>query len=106
MIETYVSEFLAIVSHLKKRENACIKGNFLIIDKPQLAALLDKNKYETAENKLLVWRGLKWIDADSDNRLTKKVMTNGQSFRAIIIDLSVAATLFKLQNSNIYGGEV
>lgn len=97
MIETYVSEFLAIVSHLKKRENACIKGNFLIIDKPQLAALLDKNKYETAENKLLVWRGLKWIDADSDNRLTKRFRQGQQLFRAVVIDLTLYDALKSIE---------
>lgn len=94
MVGTYIAEFSAIVRHLKRQKNALIKGNFLIIEKPKLTELLNRNQYETAENKLLVWRGLKWIDTDSDDRLTKRFRTDEHRLmRAIAIDLTVYDTL-------------
>lgn len=94
MVGTYIAEFSAIVRHLKRQKNALIKGNFLIIEKPKLTELLNRNQYETAENKLLVWRGLKWIDTDSDDRLTKRFRTDEHRLmRVIAIDLTVYDTL-------------
>ena len=98
MTETYIAEFLAIARHLKRQKNALIKGNFLIIEKPKLTELLNRNQYETAENKLLVWRGLKWIDTDSDDRLTKRIRNGEQQLiRAIAMDLTVYDTLSAIQ---------
>lgn len=94
MVGTYIAEFSAIVKHLKRQKNALIKGNFLIIEKPKLTELLNRNQYETAENKLLVWRSLKWIDTDSDDRLTKRLRTDEHRLmRVIAIDLTVYDTL-------------
>ena len=47
------------------------------MEKQELEKLLNKNKYETAANKLRYWKRLGWIDAE-DNRLTKRVYDGKQ----------------------------
>ncbi len=96
MIETYASEFVAIVSFLQKQDTIRVKNKILIVEKPLVCDLLNRNMYEMADVKLAVWRGLHWIDSDADNRFTKKVMINGHSSRAVHIDLAVSETLSKL----------
>lgn len=44
---------------------------FLIVDKKKIVNMLDRNKYDTATNKLKVWKGMNWIDTD-DRKLTKR----------------------------------
>jgi len=94
MIDTLITEYIAVVGYLKKSEEVIIKKGFLIASKTLVTKLLDKNAYETTENKLIAWRGLGWIDADQD-RLTKRVSINGQTTTAIKIKISVYDMLIK-----------
>lgn len=94
MIENLISEFLAIVQYLENNEKTLLKKGCLIAEKALISRLLDKNAYETVENKLIAWRGLGWIEADPE-RLTKRVSINGQTVPAIKIKMGVYEMLKK-----------
>ena len=51
-----------------------------------LTMLLDKNKYETATNKLKYWKDLAWIDAE-EKRLTKRICINNRYRPLIVINM-------------------
>lgn len=93
MIETYVQEFLAVVTYLIQHDKGRIKKNVLIVEKPLVCQLLDRNMYELSDSKLAIWRGLRWIHTEP-NRLTKRVMLSGKiTANMIQIDLIVYKTL-------------
>jgi len=66
MLTDYVMEFLAVVAFLHGRDGAMLRDGHLFVKKEALLRLLDKNRYDTAMNKLTVWRGLQWIDCDRE----------------------------------------
>lgn len=68
----YMKEFVAIAEFLKKSDEARISKGFLIVDKPIVVEMLDRNKYDTADNKLKLWKALHWIDAE-DRRVTRRI---------------------------------
>lgn len=67
----------------------------MLVPRKLLDKLLEKNKYETVDNKLRVWKQLHWIDTDPD-RYTKKVSYDGARIRVIKIDIQVSKTLAEL----------
>lgn len=71
MIDYYIREYIAICDYLNKI-NAKSTLEHLIVKKDFLVELLDKNKFDTAQNKLKIWKRLHWIDSDQD-RLTKRI---------------------------------
>ena len=90
-INTYIAEFVAVVSHCMSRQlGRQIIRNRYAIDKPSLEALLDQNKYEESAAKLQVWKALRWIDAD-EGRDTLSIYNpsgKGQK-RMVVINLTV-----------------
>ncbi len=48
--------------------------------------VLNKNKYETATNKLKYWKDLAWIDAE-EKRLTKRICINNQYRPLVVINI-------------------
>ncbi len=71
MLEVYGKEFVAIGTYLISKGNK--KGDYIIVTKTELEELLDKNQYDTARNKLKIWKALGWIDADKDRRYTRRI---------------------------------
>lgn len=71
MLGILVKEFIAVCEFLEKDPSRIYKG-YLIIPKEELETLLNKNRYETADNKLKNWKTLKWIDAE-EKRLTRRI---------------------------------
>lgn len=71
MLEIYAKEYVAIGKYLQKKER--IHKGYILVEKKKLEGLLDKNRYDTAANKLHIWKALKWIDTDADGRLTKRI---------------------------------
>lgn len=71
MLEVYAKEFIGIGMFLF-RQGAIHKG-YILIEKNALEGMLNKNRYDTAANKLRIWKALKWIDTEADRRLTKRV---------------------------------
>ena len=97
MIDTYVQEFLAVVVYLLQHDQGRSKNNVLIVEKPLVCQLLDRNMYEPADSKLAVWRGLRWIHTESE-RFTKRIMLEGTTTRALQIDLEVYHMLQKISS--------
>lgn len=87
MFTVYLKEFLAIGSFLESNSCPTAKGYFKI-KRCDLDALLNKNKYETAQNKLKVWKALHWITAE-DHRLTKKIYEGSKYHRFVLIDIAL-----------------
>ena len=90
MLHLLIKEHLAVCEYLMLLEArkqapdtlpALRKGN-LLVEKNMLMELLDRNKYETASNKLKFWKELAWIDAE-ENRLTRRIYWN-QNYKALI----------------------
>lgn len=71
MLEIYAKEFVGIGSFLKV--NGRTHKGYILVEKAKLEEMLDKNKYDTASDKLRIWKALKWIDTEADGRLTKRV---------------------------------
>ncbi len=99
MLYRYIKEFIAICSYLEESNTPCRKG-FLIIKRDKLEALLNKNAYETANNKLKVWKTLHWISAE-DRRLTRRVYEadSKEQLPYIWIDTKVFRMLKQLEAS-------
>jgi len=95
MINNYIKEFLAIVKYLVSSEQGNITGDYLIVKKDVVHKLLDKNSYETVENKLKIWKGLNWISSDSE-RLTRRIRQDGENSLVIKINHKVYMTLEKI----------
>ena len=87
MLVIMIKEFLAICEYLKKSGGREARG-YLIIERPELEALLNKNRYLTSLEKLKYWKALHWIDAD-ENQTTKKVCVGGVRKRCIKLELKV-----------------
>lgn len=96
MLSVYVEEFVKITEYLFKSQKYRVKKDFLIIEKKPLEALLNKNKYDTASNKLKIWKGLNWIDTETD-RVTKRVYIDGNYVPCIKISLRVWKTLKNIE---------
>lgn len=71
MINYYVKEYVAVCDYLKKL-NSKITLDYFIVKKEELIELLNKNKFDSAQHKLKIWKLLRWIDTDQD-RLTKRI---------------------------------
>jgi len=97
LLETYAKEFLAIADYcMKKNEKKTL--DYLIVDKEKVIDLLDHNKYDTATNKLKIWKGLQWIDTD-DKKLTKRRYDKGSGTykTCVYMKLKVYETLKGMQ---------
>ena len=94
MLNLLVKEYLAICEYLleleKRRQETeelpLVRKGQLLVDKDMLTMLLDKNKYETATNKLKYWKDLAWID-DEEKRLTKRIGINNRYRPLIVINM-------------------
>ena len=69
MLEVYAKEFVGIGTYLKKR--GMERNGYIRIEKNNLEELLNKNAFDTSENKLRLWKSMKWIDTE-DRRVTKR----------------------------------
>lgn len=96
-IKIYMKEYCKIVSLLLEKEKGILKNNDLYaVDKDIILNLLSQYKYDLVNNKLKIWRTLKWIQTDK-NRFTKNVrIPYSKAFkRMIIIDLNIYYLLLK-----------
>lgn len=75
-----------------------IYKGFLIIRKVDLESLLDKNLYDTANNKLKIWKSLHWIETENKKRITKKVWNPDQKQyeRSVFVVLEIHEALKQL----------
>ena len=95
----HMLEFMAICDYLKKHQVKCKKGYF-IVDRQELEAMLDKNKYEPSKEKLQTWKRLNWIATDED-RLTKRFYQDGKYEAKIFICEQVYEELKRINTAKI-----
>ena len=69
MLENYIKEFLAVCDFCTKNEKKTLE--FFLIEKSKIIIMLDQNKFDTATNKLKLWKGMNWTDTD-DKKLTRR----------------------------------
>ncbi len=97
MIELYAKEFVAIGRYLERQGK--VRKGYALIEKSSLEVLLDRNHYDTSNNKLKIWKALKWIDTEADGRLTKRVYDGSDHrYRPYVkLNMAVLEQLEKLQ---------
>ena len=97
MIELYAKEFVAIGRYLERQGK--VRKGYALIEKGSLEVLLDRNHYDTSNNKLKIWKALKWIDTEADGRLTKRVYEGANHrYRPYVkLNMAVLEQLEKLQ---------
>lgn len=69
MLEVYAQEFVGVGKYLQKKGKE--RNGYIRIEKNDLEQLLNKNAFDTSENKLRLWKSMKWIDTE-DRRVTKR----------------------------------
>ncbi len=87
MLNILIKEFIAICDYLLKKNTRIHKG-YILITKNAVSELLNKNNYETALNKLKLWKSLGWIDAE-DKRLTKRIYDSESGKYAPYVKINV-----------------
>lgn len=88
----YIEEFIALAGYLNSSGKVAVEKGYILIPRKMLDKLLDRNAYDTVENKLRIWKRLHWIDCDPE-RYTKKISRNGKRTRVVKIDIDVYLTL-------------
>lgn len=100
LIDNYIKEFVAVGEFLRRSsaetDEIWVGKRHIIVKRELLTDLLNKNKYDTANNKLKIWKALHWLDAE-EKRLTKRVyIPETQRYEARIkIDTGVLQELKK-----------
>lgn len=94
MVEVYAREFVAIGRYLRLHGER--HGTLTAVDRKQLTGMLDRNLYDTAANKLKIWKSLKWIRTDG-RHMDYPVMRDGKQRRMIQLDLNVLDVLERLE---------
>lgn len=90
MLLMLIKEYEGICNYLMTHDYIQFRG-YILVEKKQLCALLDKNNYELADNKLRFWKQLHWIQSEP-GRLTCRV----QGKRMIKISIEVFETIKRL----------
>ena len=99
-IRKRIREYIEIVRFLKKMQAEEIHktSDAIYLPRAALERLLSQEPYglyDSLENKLKVWRDLKWIDAGA-GRITTQLRVGKKRVPMIKIDLQVANTLEEL----------
>ena len=89
---TYIDEFLGIAGFLARSQKVPIDKGYILVSRKILDNMLNRNSYDTVDNKLRIWKRLHWIDAEPD-RYTKQISRNGKRTRVVKIDLDVYYTM-------------
>lgn len=100
MFEPYAREFVGIGNYLQK-EPEYVRGNYIVIPKEKLIGMLNRNRFDTADNKLKVWKTMKWIDTDKDRRVTRRVydQKTGEYIPSVKLDRKMLKLLKTLCDS-------
>lgn len=102
MIEKYAREFVAIGKFLFRNQETIYrtgKGSFILADRAELKEMLNRNRYDTADNKLKIWKALHWIVTEDGRRVTKRIYnTATKKYEPkVAIDVHVMEMLQELQ---------
>lgn len=87
MLDVYAKEFVAIGNYFMGKGKR--KGDYIVVEKNSLKELMNRNLYNTAKNKLKIWKALQWIDADKDRRYTKRVYSSEKKGYVPCVKMSI-----------------
>ena len=102
-LNIYAQEYVEIIKYILKKERGFFNNSITkIYANPEvIKKLLAKKDFDTVENKLTLWRGLRWIDCESSNRFTKRITIENERMYVIVFDVQV----FNLLNLVFIGEE-
>ncbi|ELC8371477.1 hypothetical protein JJB67_16395 [Clostridium perfringens] len=93
-LNLYAKELVDVVNYLMKKGSFVFSRDrrYIYLNNEFIRDMLTKREYDTAENKLYMWRELKWLIAD-DEKLVKRVRIDDERVYAIVIDYSIFSWL-------------
>jgi len=93
-LNLYAKELVDVVNYLMKKGSFVFSRDrrYIYLNNEFIRDMLTKREYDTAENKLHMWRELKWLIAD-DEKLVKRVRIDDERVYAIVIDYSIFSWL-------------
>ena len=94
LIEEYVQIYVLLKD---KPDTVVLKGEGMWVGKGVLTKLLKKYAYMMPEEKLQLWKKLRWIDAD-EGHMTKRITVDGSRRRMVRIPVSVPETILRMMN--------
>lgn len=104
LITSYIKEFIAVTDFFKESPEKIIKQEkgVICVEKAFTEKLLMQNNYDTAINKLHIWKKLKWLRTEK-NRLTKRIyISELKKYKyCLVIDCIVQEELKSLCKSGI-----
>lgn len=108
MLQIHIEEFMAVTGWLlayQEGEAAKPEGTqrlvrrngYLYVPRKIMNQLLNENAYKTADQKLEVWRRLRWIESEKGH-FTKRVHHNGKYMRRVVLSVSVYEELQRISS--------
>ncbi|XZI81335.1 hypothetical protein ACSXEL_16495 (plasmid) [Clostridium perfringens] len=93
-LNLYAKELVDVVNYLMKKGSFVFSRDrrYIYLNNEFIRDMLTKREYDTVENKLHMWRELKWLIAD-DEKLVKRVRIDDERVYAIVIDYSIFSWL-------------
>ncbi|MFY8261234.1 TcpK family conjugal transfer DNA-binding protein [Clostridium perfringens] len=93
-LNLYAKELVDVVNYLMKKGSFVFSRDrrYIYLNNEFIRDMLTKREYDTTENKLHMWRELKWLIAD-DEKLVKRVRIDDERVYAIVIDYSIFSWL-------------
>lgn len=94
-ITLYIKEFLGVCRKIERDNAAHILDKYFLITSEELITLLARNKFDTEQHKLKIWKMLNWIKCDAD-RYDCKITVCNERKRYIVIYRNVYECLKNL----------
>lgn len=87
-ILNYIKDFYKIFEYIQNKNlgEINVKNNEIYIKKSEIQKLLEVNKYDTADNKLKVWRVLNFINC-TEGRYTKKIKKDKKVITMVALNI-------------------
>lgn len=94
-LRLYAQEYVEIIKYILKKERGFFNNSLTKIyaNPDVIKKLLAKKDFDTVENKLVLWRGLRWIDCENTNRFTKRIVIEKERMYVIVFDAQVFNSL-------------
>lgn len=96
-----IREYIEVVEFLKQvggNEELLVTEKYIYITRKQLEHIFAQppyGTYDTARNKLRIWKKLKWIEA-AENRITNQLRIGSKRVQRVKIDRRIAEELLAL----------
>jgi len=103
MMEAYIREYMGIINKLNKTGEFINDHDCMLISREKFEEFLYRNKFESLEDKKKVWKSLKWIRCDIDNKITRSYYDKNtkKSTRVVWIESNMYSNLERLMSKNM-----